>query len=70
MSLDAASIDAAILSASALLQLQLAGQPDLVGFELRRNGVRVRTCLESLRTAAAVLSSEAGEILHRSCSVF
>jgi hypothetical protein len=61
MSLDAASIDAAILSASAILQLQLAGQVDLVGFELRCNGVRVRTCLESLRTVAVTLAAGADE---------
>ena len=69
-SLDATSISAAILSGSAILQHQLADQVDLVGFELRRNGVRVRTCLESLRTVVAALSTEAGESPHGSCSVF
>ena len=67
---DAASTNAATRCASAILQHALAGQRDLVGFELRRNGVRVLTCLESFRTAALALSTEVGENPHGSCSVF
>ena len=70
ISLDAASIDAAILAASAILQHQLAGQVDLVGFELRCNGVRVRTCLESLRTVAVTFAVGADERQRGLCAVF
>ena len=68
--LDAASIGAAVLSASAILQHQLAVQADLVGFELRCNGVRMRTCLESLRTVAVTLPVDADERPRGPCAVF
>jgi hypothetical protein len=70
LSLDEASIDAATRSASAILQHELPDRGDLIGFELRRGGLRVRTCLESLKTAPFALLPGVGEGPRGHYSVF
>lgn len=50
--LDVASTGAAARSASRILQQAQVSQQELVGFELRCNGLRVLTSLESSKTPA------------------
>jgi hypothetical protein len=61
ISLDEASTDAAARSARAILQHAQASQQELVGFELRCNGLRVLTSLESSKTPAISAALVAGE---------
>lgn len=59
--LDVASADAAARSARAILQHAQARQQELVGFELRCNGLRVLTSLESSKTPAINAALGAGQ---------